>query len=157
MARYSRDLEIRSPHVRDLQDVGTVGTVGSLRLRVSGGTVDAYVPMASSYRSPPRFSGEVSSDSSGTVVHGRIRESLTNATWPRVDACVIVVMLVCVVLGVLGLTTSYGAGGLAPLLIGVVGAPTFTLLFSMHRRQRRADWRTQSAALADQLTRYVQS
>ena len=53
MARYRRDLEIRSPHVRELRDVGTVGTVGSLRLRVDGTKVDAYVPIASSYRVRP--------------------------------------------------------------------------------------------------------
>jgi hypothetical protein len=157
MARFWRDLEIRSPYVRELRDTGTVGTVGSLRLRVHGSHVDAYVPITSSYISPPRFSGEVTSDSAGTVVHGRIKESLTNATWTRVDACAIVIMLACVVLGVVGLTTSYSAGGLAPLLIGVLGTPAFAVLFSVHRRQRRAEWRQQSATLVDELTRYVEN
>ena len=49
-------------------------------------------------------------------------------------------MLACVVLGVVGLTTGYSAGGLAPLLIGVLGGAVFAVLFSVHRRQRRAQW-----------------
>ncbi len=155
MARFRRDLQIRSPHVRTLRDVGTVGTVGSLRLRVHGSKVDAYVPVASSYPSPPRFVGEMSSD--GTVLDGRITESLASAGWTRVDVCVIVIMLACVVLGVVGLTSGYRAGGLAPLLIGVLGGTVFAVLFSVHRRQRRAQWQTHSAILADELTHYVQN
>lgn len=153
MARYSRDLELRAAHAAELRDVGTVGSVGSLRLRVHGTRLDAYVPIASSYTSPPRFSGEITGD--GAVVRGRITESRTNATWPRVDAVAIVIMLACVVLGVVGLSTGYTAGGLAPLLIGGVGTPALTALFRMHQRQRRADWRRQSTALADELGRYL--
>lgn len=155
MSRYRRDIEIRSPRGRELRDVGTVGSVGSLRLRVHGRKVDAYLPIASSYTTPPRFFGEVSSDGTGTVVKGRIKESLASAVWTRVDVLVIAVLLACVVLGVLGMTTSDSTGGLAPLLIGVLGIPVFALLFSRHRRQRREEWQNQSDTLADKLARYV--
>lgn len=157
MSRYQHDLEIRSAHVRNLRDTGTVGTVGSLRLRVHGTKVDAYMPIASSYTKPPRFSGEVSSDGTATLVRGRIKESLINASWTRVDALVILVLLACAVLGAVGLTTGHSAGNLAPLLIGVLGSPVFAGLLSIHRRQRREEWREQSATLAQELTRYVGS
>lgn len=155
VSRYRRDIEIRSPNVHELHDVGTVGSVGSLRLRVRGRKVDAYVPIASSYTNPPRFVGELSRDSTGIVVKGRMKESAASALWTRVDAFVIVILLALVVLGILGLTTGYSHGGLAPLLIGVLGSPVFALLFSKHQHQRRTEWREQSDTLAQQLARCI--
>lgn len=155
MSRYRRDVEIHSPRLRGLRDVGTVGDVGSLRLRVHGNKVDAYVPVRSSYTAPPRFTGEVRGDRTDLVLTGRIKESLTSAGWTRVDLAVLALMLALVVIGIVDLATGQGRGGLAPLLIGIVGAAVFIALFAAHRRRRCIEWQLQSAALETELTDYV--
>lgn len=155
MARYGKDVEFRSSRVRELHDTGTVGSVGSLRLRVRGTKIDAYVPIRSSYTSPPKFSGVLSTDGTGITVTGRIKESFNGPAWPRGDIFVIVIMLALVVLGVVGLTTSYSHGGLPPLLIGVIGTPAFTVLYRVHARQRLAEWRLRMGDLERELESYV--
>ena len=154
MIRYEQPVEV-APRVEHLVDNGRPRDPTQLFVRIERGGIVARWPPSNGFDDPPQFTGHGESRAGGAVVVGSIRESKSSAMWARIMAFPMAIMLGCVVLGAVSLLTDGLHYGVAPLLIGVFGAPLFAALWHWFRRIRRPDFDSHARRLDSGLTRYL--
>jgi hypothetical protein len=156
-SRYETPFQIAvsRDHTRHLANNGPPSNRQQLTVNVSGESLQARWPANDTFDNPPQFTARLESRRDGVLVTGTIRESWSSMAASRIMLMTMFLMIAVAVLGVAVLTADGARAGLPPLLIGVIGAPAFALMWRWLGGQRKPTFDSDTRKLTTGLTQYL--
>jgi hypothetical protein len=113
---------------------------GPVAIQVCGDRLTARCPSTGLYDNPPTLTARLEQRPDGLTVTGEIRESFTAAMWQPAFLGLTIFMAMLAAFGVVTLVTGYPAGGVPPLVIGLLGTVAFLALWRSAKRNRKPNF-----------------